>query len=193
MAGRRTFCTFLRLSLKRDVSFSSSSSPPSLSRLPPIYGRFCAVHTPPASYFRRSQEISMLLRFLRSSSFSSFSFADDEKTHEKDALKWEMEPIRKKTQSPSLLSPLPLSSSSPLQSSSSSPQNVLLPEEEYDMENCSEETASSEPAPFGEPTDIYIPVKAFFISRRFVLQTFSTVLYVKDAVLTSFNGTLQLF
>lgn len=36
------------------------------------------------------------------------------------------------------------------------------------LEEEPEETTSSDMAPFVEPTDIYVPVKAFFISRRFV-------------------------
>jgi hypothetical protein len=36
------------------------------------------------------------------------------------------------------------------------------------LEEEPEETTSSDMTPFVEPTDIYVPVKAFFISRRFV-------------------------
>lgn len=54
----------------------------------------------------------------------------------------------------------------------SSPSSDLQQQQQepYFVDGGSEETTSSELVPFGEPTDIYIPVKAFFISRRINLK-----------------------
>lgn len=103
-----------------------------------------------------------------SSSFSSSSLADEDSTCER---------IRDAANSarPDAFGHQPFSISSPppqaiIPSPAFEPTDVHPQQEPYIIEGSEVESSVSEPAPFGEPTDIYIPVKAFFISRRINLK-----------------------
>ncbi|KAH7442772.1 hypothetical protein KP509_02G001100 [Ceratopteris richardii] len=99
---------------------------------------------------------------------SSSSFAEDDlpirETSASDGgfLRWEMEQ-RKRQQL------LPRPPSSPQAMLLPSANSIAVEDREHDMDH--EDSTTSRPSLFGEPTDIYIPVKAFFISRRINLKT----------------------
>ncbi|KAI5082304.1 hypothetical protein GOP47_0002047 [Adiantum capillus-veneris] len=115
-----------------------------------------------------NQLSSLSLRGSRFSSSSSFAEDDlpgrDDPGCERDSLRWETEQQKKQQFLPTLSSAspqamlLPSSNSNPVQDQ----EAYMIPEEPSSL---------PPPAPFGEPTDIYIPVKAYFISRRINLKS----------------------
>lgn len=179
MAGRHRLSTLLLRSVRSEprylASFEACSPCPAS-----VYGELgrrvakaaCSNHFISQSIEGfRCPTTQLPLPSLRASGFSSSSsFAEDDlpgredPACERDSLRWETEQQQKQQFLPT--------------SSSSSPQAMLLPssnsnplqdQEPYMIPE--EPTSSSSPAPFGEPTDIYIPVKAYFISRRINLKS----------------------
>ena len=109
-----------------------------------------------------------------SSSFSTSSFSSQLAEEDSYVLDWETTTTTKTKQQQNFAT---LASQTEPEMMSSSTLDPYLEEEP-------EETTSSDMTPFVEPTDIYIPVKAFFISRRFV-KFVLTLFYLKVIQLLS--------
>ncbi|MCO5547832.1 hypothetical protein L7F22_001284 [Adiantum nelumboides] len=176
MAARHRLCTLLLRSVRNESRYSTGFEASAAVHgdleqriAKAACGNRCFIAQATKDCRSPAKQLSSL--GLRSSRFSSSSsFAEDDlpgredPACERDSLRWDTEQQKKQQYLPT-----PSSSSPPAMLLPSSNSNPVQDQEPYMIPE--EPSSLPPPAPFGEPTDIYIPVKAFFISRRINLKS----------------------